>query len=128
MHDKYQDIKRKKKEEQGEIKPTAKWKKRGEDSPTTPEPTSERKHNASEGESEHRKQIMLQFERDWQDEMGVDDELLTSKLLDSLDLDMGTLNRQLEIKQLTKQKAQFKPAQPKDKPEEVLQLRDIIGY
>jgi len=29
MHDKYQDIQRKKKEEQDEIKPTGKWKKKG---------------------------------------------------------------------------------------------------
>lgn len=37
-------------------------------------------------------------------ELSVKEDLLSSKLLDSLDLDVGTLNRDFQMKELIKQK------------------------
>ncbi len=37
-------------------------------------------------------------------ELSIKDDLLSSKLLDSLDLDVGTLNRDYQMKELIKQK------------------------
>ena len=114
MHDKYEDIKRKKRAEQVEIKPTAKWRKRNQEKYIDEEEIevklksgigsaiSARKSNASEGREDKRRAIEQEFQRDWQDEMGLDEQLLSSKLLDSLDLDIGTLGRQMEVKQLSK--------------------------
>ena len=56
--------------------------------------SADRRSNASEGgKTNNRKVIEEEFKRDWQDEMGLDEELLSSQLLDSLDLDVGTLHR-----------------------------------
>lgn len=55
------------------------------------------------------------------------DDLLSSKLLDSLDLDVGTLNRDYQMKELIKEKKKTEP-KVEEKPHEIMELRDLIGY
>lgn len=60
-------------------------------------------------------------------ELSVKEDLLSSKLLDSLDLDVGTLNRDYQMKELIKQKNKADP-KINEKNDDIKELRDLIGY
>lgn len=53
--------------------------------------------------AKHRQQLAEEFEREWQMQVETKEELLSSQLLDSLDLDIGTLNRDLHKKVVQRQ-------------------------
>jgi hypothetical protein len=53
--------------------------------------------------TKHRQQLAEEFEREWQMQVETKEELLSSQLLDSLDLDIGTLKRDLHKKVVQRQ-------------------------
>ena len=53
--------------------------------------------------TKHRQQLAEEFEREWQMQVEAKEELLSSQLLDSLDLDIGTLKRDLHKKVVQRQ-------------------------
>ena len=52
---------------------------------------------------EKRKQLADEFEKEWEIQQAEKEDLLGSKLLDSLDLDIGTISREYEVKGLIKE-------------------------
>lgn len=60
-------------------------------------------------------------------ELSVKEDLLSSKLLDSLDLDVGTLSRDYQMKELIKQKNKG-DSKMHEKNDDIKELRDLIGY